>query len=99
MRMTTLSLIGKGRLGKDDEQPLCKFKTGVFGSEFTNSPRSEDSHRWEFSSPLPRALECFVEGFHRDRACDETCSIVLHDSRVATCSRHHIAPATHTCLD
>src|SRR5439155_4684275 len=98
MRMITLSLIGKGRLGKDDEQPLCEFKTGVFGSEFTNSPGSEDSHRGEFTSPLPRALECFVEGFYRDRVRDKTCLIVLHDFRVATRSRHHIGPAKHHCL-
>src|SRR5437762_13748011 len=98
MRMTTLSLIEKGRLGKDDEQPLCEFKTGVFGSEFTNSPGGEDSHRGEFTSPLPRALECFVEGFHRDCVRDETSLIILHDFRIATCSRHHIGPAKHHCL-
>src|SRR6266404_1162437 len=63
MRMTTrLRFIEKGRLGKDDEQPLGEFKTGVFGSEFANSLGSVDSHRGEFTSPLPRALECFVEG-------------------------------------
>ena len=47
---------------------------------------------------MPRALECFVQGFHGRCVRDETRLIVLHDFRVPTWSRHHIGPAKNHCL-